>query len=248
MSDFTTINLQYNSGAGTDASPVWTGAAVAFNTANNEIRWGPSSGTGASVGSASWPFVTRPTSGTATVPQLWSFTADTTGLQVVTYTGDNTKANVLRWNWDALGTMVAAPNFTMYADTTHTAPSAGTQPPGTHNDAITNGQSTDTSSTSYLKYNAWGTFQTTNLTAGAVGTNPSATTGTAGATTCTSGNWLNTAGAWTSAQGLVQYIVAASTPAATTANNWNWTCVLFTGQNQTTGTWTPVFTLTYTYA
>ena len=203
---------------------------------------------GASTASATWPFVTRPASGTSTITEMWGFTGDTTGVKVATYDGTNGKANVLRWNWDATGTMVAAPQFSMFGDTTHTAPSAGTQPPGSHNDPITNGHATDTSSTSYMKYNAYGAFSTANLTAGSVGTSPTVTTGTAGSLTCTANNWLNTAGAWQSSQGWVEYIILNSTPTATTAGDWNWTCVLFTGVNMTTGTLTPVWTLQYTFS
>lgn len=264
MPDFTSINLKFNNN--TDASPTWTGAAISFNTANNEVRWCATGAGGTSIASASWPLFTRPSSSTATVGEMWAYTADTTGLQVKTYggTNGNANANVLKWDWDAIGTMVAAPQFSMFGDTTHVAPAnnggsppqlLGTQPPASHNDPITNGANPDTGTspniTSYMKYNAWGTFQTANLSAGTVGTAPSATTGnqgTLGVNTCTASNWLNTAGSWQDAAGWVHYIIAASTPAATTANSWFWTCYLFTGVTMTTGTLVPVFTMQYTYS
>jgi hypothetical protein len=220
MSDFTSIVTDYNTG--TDASPTWTGTAIAFagSSGANEMRFAPASGATTTTASASWPLIARPTSGTATVPQLWAFVSDAVGLQVATYDGTNAKSNVLRWHWDNTGTMVAAPQFTAYANSTHTAPSAGTQPPGTNNDAITNGSSVDTSSTAYLKAAAWGSVvvPASSLSSGAAGSSPSVTTGTAG------------------------------TPAATTANTWNWTCILFTGVTMTTGTITPVITFQYTYS
>ena len=200
MSDFTTLNLNYNTN--TDASPTFTGTALAFggSAGANELRWGPSSGTSGSTASASWPYVTRPTSGTATVPQLWAFTADTTGNQVLTYTGSNANAKVLRWNWDNTGTFAAASQFSAFGDNTHTAPSPGTQPGGQSGSPIVNG-SGDTSNTSYLKYNAYGSGVTAGgsqetPSAGSVGTNPAATTGTAGSVTTTAGDWLNTHAAW----------------------------------------------------
>lgn len=238
--------LDYNTA--TDASPSWSGTAIQFSGSSgaNELRFAPSSGATTTTASASWPVIQRPASGTATVPQLWAFTSDAVGLQVATYDGTNAKSNVLRWHWDNTGTMVAAPQFTAYANSTHTAPSAGTQPPGTNNDAITNGQSSDTSSTSYLKAAAWGSvvLPANSLTAGAAGSSPSATTGTAGSVTPGAGAWST----WTSLQGAIQYILFGSTPAATTANTWNWTCILFVGANLSTGTVTPVATMTYVFS
>lgn len=192
---------------------------------------------------------------------MWAFTTDTSGTKIATYTGSNANANVLKWDWDNSGTMVAAPQFSMFGDTTHVAPANtagalnGTQPPASHNDPITNGATPDTGTnpniTSYAKYNAWGTFQTANLTAGSVGSAPSATTGnqgTSGVNTCTVGDWLNTHTSWQDAAGWLHYIIAASTPAATTANSWFWTCCLFTGVTMTTGLITPPWTLQYTYS
>lgn len=251
MADYTTINLQYNTG--TDASPTWTGTAIALSgsAGANELRMALSSGsqTG-STSSANWPYMSRPTSGTSAINQLWAFTADTTGNQIATYTGDNTKANVVRWNFDALGNPIAAMQVSFYADNTHAAPSAGTQPPGSHNDAFTNGHSTDTSSTSYIKGNCYGSGLTAAGTqetpsAGSVGTNPSATTGSAGAATPSAGAWLAT---WQSLQGAIQYLQGPAIPKTTTAFVWYHTLVIFFGVNITTGTWVIVYDLTYTFS
>jgi hypothetical protein len=248
VADYTTIAMNYNTN--TDASPTWTGGAIALggSAGANEIRMALSGGgQGVSTSSASWPYMSR--SNTA-VNQLWAFTADTTGLQIATYTGDNTKANVLRWNFDALGNPLTAMSISFYGDNTHTAPSAGTQPPGTHNDAFTNGHATDTSSTSYIKGNAYGSGLTAGGSqetpaAGSVGSNPSATTGSAGASTTGAGAWLAT---WQSLQGGIQFITGAAIPKTTTAFFWYCTLVIFIGANISTGIYTPVFDLTYTYS
>lgn len=251
MADYSSVTLGYNTG--TDASPTWTGTALALNGSSgaNELRMALSSGsqTG-STSSANWPYMSRPTSGTSTVNQLWAFTADTTGNQIATYTGDNTKANVLRWVFSADGNPITAMSITFYADNTHTNPSAGTQPPGSHNDAFTNGQGSDTSSTSYIKGNAYGSGLTAagsqeTPSAGSVGTNPSATTGSAGASTTSAASWLST---WQSLQGGTQYITGAAIPHTAQAFNWYNTLVIFLGANISTGTWLIVFDLNYTYS
>lgn len=254
MADYTTINLQYQSGAGTDASPVWTGTAIALSGTSgaNELRM-VTTGGGTSIASASWPFMARPTSGTSAVTSLYAYTSDSVGLLVTTYTGDNTKARVLRWNFDNTGNPVTAMQVGFFANSTHTAPSAGTQPPGANNDAFTNGQGSDTSSTSYIKFNLYGSGLTAGgsqetPSAGSVGTNPSATTGTAGSVTTTAGNWLNAAGAWQSGQGFVQYITGVAIPQTATAFNWYMTWVIFLGANITAGAYTIVCTLQYSYA
>ncbi len=232
---------------GSDATPTYTSGAVAFGGSSgaNEMRFA-NSGASTTTASASWPYITRPASGTATVSQMWGFTADTTGLQVATYTGSNANANVLRWNWDNTGTQVAAPQFSYFNTVSgHVAPTPG-------DNSIAGGNSTDTSSMSYMKINAYGAFTTTNLTAGSVGTNPSATTGnqgTSGVNTCTASDWLNTHVSWQDAQGWLHYVVLNSTPTAVTAGDWNWTCVLFVGVNMSTGSFSAGgFTLQYTYS
>ena len=253
MSDYSSITMQYNTG--TDASPTWTGTALATEGTSgaNELRMAMTGGgANGTTASASWPAMAIPGSGVSAVTQLWAYTTNTAGSQIATYTGDNTRARVLRWLFSADGTPSGAMQLSAFGDTTHTTPSAGTQPPGTHNDAFTNGQSSDTSSTSYIKINTYGSgfpsggAQETPA-AGSVGTNPGATTGAAGAITGTAANWINTAGAWQSAQGWLQYIIAPATVAASTAFNWYMTVVYFIGANITAGTWTPIFTLQYNH-
>lgn len=250
MSDYGTVQLEYNTG--TDGSPVWTGTAIALSGSggNNQMRLG--SGT-TSTGNASWPFVTKPVAGTTTVSQLWACSADTTCLQVSTYTGDNSKANVLRWSFDSAGNPVSAMQWSFFGDSTHTAPSPGTQPPGSHNDAWTNGSSSDTSSTAYVKINAFGSGLTAagsqeTPSAGSVGTLPTATTGTAGSTTTTAGNWLNSNGAWTSGQGFIQYILGGAIPHTAQAFKWYITMIFFVGAGITTGTYNFVMTLQYSFS
>lgn len=253
MADYSVIGLEYNTG--TDASPVYGTALTLSGTSGaNELRM-INSGSGATgaTASASWPYIARPTSGTSTVNQLWAFTGDTTGNQIATYTGDNTKARVMRWSFDNTGNPVSAMQWSCFGDSTHTAPSPGTQPPGSHNDAFTNGHATDTSSTSYIKINAYGSGLTAGgsqetPSAGSIGTNPSATTGTAGSVTTTAGNWLNTAGAWQSAQGWLQNILGGATPQTATAFKWYISWVIFVGANISPSTYTFVMTLQYSFS
>jgi hypothetical protein len=250
MADYGTINEQYNSGAGTDASPVWTGTAIALGGSSgaNEMRMALTGGAQTTTTpSASWPTMAR-TGGPVT--QLWAFTADTTGLQLTTYTGDNTKANVLRWSFDSAGNPVTAMQITFYANATHTNPSAGTQPPGTNNDAFTNGHATDTSSTSYIKGNCYGSGLTAAGTqetpsAGSVGTMPTATTGSGGAATPSAGSWLTT---WQHLQGTIGYLQGPAIPKTLTAFFWYHTLIIFLGANFTPGTYTIVEDVTYSYS
>lgn len=236
MPDFTTFNLQFNKG--TDASPDWTGNAVPFggSAGANEGRF-VSSGLGATGGtsSAAWPLTTKPPTGTGVYNQWWAFSADTTGVQSV-YTGDNTIARVMRWNWDNLGTFASALQFSVFDSTSHNAPSPGTQP------SIVNGSS-DTSNTSYVKANAYGSNQTPS--AGSVGSAPSATTGTNGAVSpANTPAWLTN---WQDLAGWSHYILGPATPPATTAGNWYITPILFYGANQSAATYTWVLTLQYSY-
>jgi hypothetical protein len=257
VADYTTITTDYNKG--TDASPDWTGTTIAIGgTGNgaNEFRMALSTGSQTtSTGHTSWPYMLLPASGTQVVDRLYAFSADTTGIQVATYDGTNGKARVLRWNLSADGNPVSAMQASFFANTTHTAPSAGTQPPGANNDTWTNGHASDTSSTSYIKYNYYGSGITAGGTqetpgAGSVGTSPTATTGTAGSVTTTAGDWLNTHAAWQSAQGWIQYITGVAVPKASTAMLWYHTLIIYIGANQTTvaGGITIVHTLQYTFA
>ena len=245
MADFTTFNLQYNKGS--DATPDWTGTAIAFggSAGANEMRLVNSGlGAGAATASASWPLITKPGSGTATVGQMWAFSADTTGLQT-TYTGDNTVARVVRWNYDAVGIFASAPQFSCFDSTAHNTPSPGTQP------SIVNGSS-DTSNKSYAKLNAFGrgtqpsgSVQDTPA-AGSIGSNPSATTGTAGSVSPpTTPAWLTN---WQDAQGWTDYIVNAGVPQATFAGFWYFSIILFYGANISAATYVFVLTMQYTFS
>jgi hypothetical protein len=237
MADYTTFNVEWNKGS--DATPDWTGTALAFggSAGANEFRFAP-------TGGASWPSATKPASGTAVFQEGWSFTADTTGLKT-TYTGDNTVARVLRFNWDALGTFASSPQFSCFDSTAHNTPSPGTQP------SIVNGSS-DTSNKSYIKLNAYGRGANSSGStqdtpaAGSVGSNPSATTGTAGSVSPpTTPAWLTN---WQDGQGWTDYIVDAVTPQALFAAKWYITCVLFYGANISAATYTFVLTLQYTFS
>lgn len=136
------------------------------------------------------------------VNDLWAFSADTTGLRIPTYDGTTAHYNVLRWNWDNLGTFAAAPQFGAFGDSTHTTPSPGTQPGAQSGSPIVNGHATDTSSTSYLKANAYGYGVDAAGTQQTPGTNAAGTmlvtSGTAGAVSPATGAWLAT---WQSLQG-----------------------------------------------
>lgn len=245
MADFTTLNVQYNTN--TDASPTWTNTAIAFGGSSgaNEIRF-VNSGLGATgaTGSASWPLVTKPASGTAVFNQAWAFSADTSGLQT-SYSGDNTVARMFRFNWDNLGTFASAPQVGAFDSSAHNTPSPGTQP------SLVNGSS-DTSNTSYLKANFYGygthpagSTQDTP-SAGSVGSNPTATTGTAGSVSPpTTPAWLTT---WQSLQGFTQYVVNPGTPQATFAGNWYFVTILFYGANASAATYTFCLTLQYTFS
>lgn len=244
--------MQYNTGS--DNTPTWSGTAIALSgsAGANEFRMAITGG-GTSIASASWPFMSKPTSGTTAVTSLYAYTSDTVGSQVATYTGDNTKARVLRWNFDNTGNPVTVMQVGFFANSTHTAPSAGTQPPGTNNDQFTNGQSSDTSSKSYIKFNLYGSGLTAGgsqetPSAGTIGNAPTATTGTAGSTTTTAGNWLNANGNWTDGQGFIDYITGVAIPQTATAFNWYMSWVIFIGANISAGTVTLVCTLQYSFS
>jgi len=205
--------------------------------------------------SASWPYMALPVSSTTVVDQLWAFTTNTSGSQVATYDGTRGKARVLRYNFDNTGTPISAMQVSFFANSTHTNPSAGTQPPGTNNDTFTNGTSGETSSKSAIKGNFYGSGLTAGgsqetPSAGTVGTAPTATTGTSGAVTTTAGNWLNAAGAWQDLAGFNDYVIGVAIPAAVTAFNWYFTLVIYLAASMTTqaGGWVITQTLQYSYA
>ncbi len=202
--------------------------------------------TAGSTASASWPAVTRPTSGTAGVDYLYVFTGDTTSLGLFGTTSSTPVAYsntaqylFMRMNWDNTGTFASAPRFTAYPTTGH-----GSITPG--DNSILGGNSSDTSSTAYLKGNGFGRVVSAGAPAAAPTNAPVVTDGTAGASTPSAGaNWLTN---FQSLQGDTQYIAFPSTPAATTADQWNLIIRLFLGANTTAGVATPVISARYTYS
>jgi hypothetical protein len=248
MSDFGSLTLQYNTG--TDSSPTWTGTAIAFGGTSgaNELRWATSGAT-TTTPSATWPFLSRPASGVSAIPQLWAFSTDTSGQQVATYDGTNSKANVFRWSFDNAGTLVSAFTLTAYGDNTHAAASPGSQPGGQSGSPMINGSS-DTSNTSYLKANAYGFGVDTSGTqqtplSGAAGSSLSATSGAAGAATTASAAWLSS---WQSLQATTQYIQDGAICKALTAGYWYFTLALYIGAGMSTGTLQPVLSLSYSFS
>lgn len=252
MSDYSAATIGYNKG--TDASPDWSGTEIATGGTSgaNEFRWCASGAGGVSTASANWPGYARPGSAGA-VPELWAFSADTTGLKVATYDGTNAKANVFRFHLTNDGTAASAPQFSFFATTSLPTPVAGTQPssPSTDGSGIVNGQSSDTSSHAYAKINAYGQGITSGGTqqtpsAGSVGTLPTATTqNTAGAATPGSAAWLTT---WQDAQGWTDYILGGATWQALTLVYWYFSMILFSGPNLCLGTNIgPIQVLQYNY-
>lgn len=246
MGDFTaTTGLVLQINTGTNASPVWTALNNGGTSGANELRFSDQSNQG-STASASWPYMTRPAS-TQAVPYQYAFTADTTSLGLwststttpVAFVQDATHYLSHRWSWDATGTFAAAPIFTAYASSAHAAITRG-------DNSLLGGNATDTGATarSYLKGVLWGRV----TSAGAPAANPTAFTVTDGAT----GAVTPTAGAnWSANQGLMgdsDYLQAAATPAATTADSVNMMIDLFTGPNMATGTYTNVISCKYQFA
>jgi hypothetical protein len=247
MSDFTTFQLQYNSG--TDASPIWTGNNLAYNGSSgaNELRW-TASGSGATGATSStiWPGMQRPSS-VEVVPVLFAFISDQSGIQIGTYDGTANHYMQLRWNWDNTGTFASIQSFTAFSDSTLTTPSPGTQPGGQSGSPIVNGQSSDTSNTSYLKANVYGF----GLDAGGVQETPSSNAG--GTLTATSGQagiarpTANLWSTWQSLQGWIQYIANGGIPQAATAGSWYFVLSLYTGPNMSVGLMQPVLVCQYSY-
>lgn len=243
MADFSVLKMQANTGA-TDASPTWTD--VLFGTAGYELR-ANSTGNGATTttSSATWPSVLKPSSGTTLLDQMWAFSADTTGLQVL-YNGTGSHYNEFRIYWDAVGTFGSAPILSAWKDNTYPAASPGTQPGTGDGSSIINGSS-DTSNTSHLKATVYGVGVTA---AGAadnpssnMGSNPSATTGSAGAVTTSAGAWSS----WQSLQSATQYVQNGVTPKATTAGTWNFLLALYISAGMAGGTLLPVLGVQYTW-
>lgn len=238
MSDFTTIGLDANTG--TQATPTWTSLAGA----SHELRWSDVS-TQDNVASASWPYTTRPTSGTAGVDYAYAFTADATGTGVLGNAGaptafSNANFHQFRWNWDNVGTFASAPIFTAYPSSAHGSITRG-------DGSLLGGQTSDTGGTarSYLKGNAFGRVDSAGAPAAAPANAPAVTDGATGALTPTAGaNWLTN---YQGLQGDNDWIAFPSTPAATTADTWHVMMRMFMGANENAGTYTFVCSLKYTY-
>lgn len=246
MANFTTFfKMQFNSVS--DASPTWND--MLFGTANYEFRLCGASAGGASIASASWPIYAQPTSVTA-IPECWGYVgADASGgIKVATYDGTSAHYMQFRLSWDSTGTFASGPIISAWKDNTYPAASAGSQPGTGDGSSAINGQSSDTSSTSYLKANAYGQ----GLTSGGVQQTPgsnaggtlAATSGTAGAATPGSAAWLAT---WQSLMSATQYIQNGGTPQATTAGLWYFVLAEYAGPNETAGTLIPVIGVQYTW-
>lgn len=250
MSDFTTIKIQGNTGTGAagegTGTATWSDWAFGGSSGANELRFCASGAGASNTASASWPYYTLPGS-TGVVPEAWIFSADTTGNKVTTYDGTSSHYLQFRFNWDNTGTFASAPSFTFYSDTSHSAASPGTQPGAQSGSPIVNGHASDTSSTAYIKANAYGygysgSQQTPSANAGGT---LSVTVGTAGGVSPATGAWLST---WQSLQAATQYIVDAVIPTATTAGLWYFALALYSGPNMATSSaMLPVLTFSYTY-
>ncbi len=248
MADYT-VTLEYNKGS--DGTPDWSGTALAASGSSgaNELRWCKAGDGGASTPSASWPKFRRLAS-VGVVDELWAFSADTTGLKVATYDGTKNQSRVLRFSFDNAGTPVSVMKLSAYATTSLGAASPGTQPsdPASDGSGIVNGQTTDTSSTSYLKANMYGSGLTAGgsqetPSSGAAGSTLAATSGTAGAATPSAGSWLST---WQSLQADTQYIQGPAIPAPTTAFKLYWIPSQWSGPNLCLGpNISPVYAVQY---
>ena len=244
MSDFTLIQYDINSGA-SDASPTWT--HILFGAAGYELRCDLTSGASTtSTASASWPSILKPASGTTLITKRYGFTADTTGFVVTG--GDGTGSHYMtdRINWDATGTFASGPVISAWANNTYPAASPGTQ--GTADgSAFVNGTAAESSSTSLIKATAYGygvdTGGTQQTPGSNMGSNPVATSGSAGAVSPATGAW----NAYQSLQAATQWIADAVTPKATTAGFWYFLLMEYIAAGMTGGTLVPVIGFQYTY-
>lgn len=215
-----------------------------FATANYELRLCASGAGGATTGSASWPSYLRPGSVTV-IPEMWGFfgSDNSGGVKIAAYDGTASHYKQFQISWDNTGTFAAANILSFWKDTGLTAASPGTQPSSTSGgdgSSFVNGQSSDTSSTSYIKMNAYGSGVTAGgsqeTPASNAGGTLSATVGTGGAATPSAGSWLAT---WQSGQAATQYIQGPATPAATTTGVWYFLLACYTGPNMTGGVLLP---------
>lgn len=233
MADYT-VSMDYNKGS--DGTPYWTGTTISTGGTSgaNEFRFCKAGAGAGGTGSASWPKFRRLAS-TGVVDELWAFSADTTGTKVATYDGTKAASRVLRLNFNNAGTPVSAMKFSSYADSSLGAATPGTQPsdPASDGSGVVNGHASDTSSTAYLKGNAYGSGLTAGgsqetPSSGAAGSTLAVTSGTGGAATPSAGSWLST---WQSLQADTQYIQGPTTPQATTAFFWYIVLSLWSGPN-----------------
>ena len=243
MTDFTTLKWQVNTGA-SDAAPTWSDEL--FGTAGNELRVCGAGAGAANTSSASWPSYLRPLAA-GVIPEMWGFSADAVGLKITTYDGTGAHYNQHRVNWDALGTFASSPLISCWKDNTFPAATPGTQPgQPADGSAVVNG-SADTGNASYAKGAMFGVGVTAAGAAdnpsGNMGSNPLATSGSAGGLQTVAAAWS----AWQSLQAATQWIVNGVIPKATTAGTWNGLLAWFTGPNQQGGTLLPVLGFQYTW-
>ncbi len=242
MADFTAIHFEMNING--TASQTWKQA----DAAAHEIRFSDSSAVSLSTASASWPYVTRPSSGTAGVDYVYVFTADTTGFGIYGGTSSalppaqfaNTQYKMMRINFDNLGTYASAPVFSAYPDNTHGAVSRG-------DNSLLGGNTTDTGGTarSYLKGQMFGRVDSAGVPAAAPTNAPVVTDGSTGSVGPSAGaNWVTN---YQGLQGSNDFITFPATPAATTADTISLMIRLFMGANLATGTYANVVTWSYTY-
>jgi hypothetical protein len=240
LADFaatTGLVLQLNTG--TQATPVWTTLNNGGTAGANELRFSDLATQGA-VASASWPYTTRPgATSAATYQYQYAFTADTTSLGYISTSSTtptawaNANYNDKRWNWDNLGTFASAPIFTMYPTNAHGTVTRGDNSP-------LGGNTTDTGATqrSYFKQNLFGRVNTAGVPAAAPTNAPVVTDGTTGTVSPTAGaNWLTN---FQAAGGDLDYITAAATPAATTADSIAYMLMLFCGPGMSTGSYAAI--------
>jgi hypothetical protein len=108
------------------------------------------------------------------------------------------------------------------------------------------GNTTDTGATqrSYLKATMFGRVVSAGAPAAAPGSAPVVTDGTTGSVSPTAGaNWS----AWQGLQADNDYLTAAATPAATTADQLRIMFRLFMGANETPGTYVNSLSVKYTW-
>lgn len=233
MADYT-CSLDYNKGS--DGTPDWTGTTLSTggSAGTNELRFGLASAINGSTVSASWPKFRRLAS-TGVVNGLAAYRTDGAGDVLTVYDGTKAASRVLRLNFDNAGTPVSAMKLSCYATSSLGAATPGTQPsdPSSDGSGIVNGQSSDTSSTAYMKGNAYGSGLTAGgsqetPSSGAAGTTLAVTSGTAGAATPGAGAFLAT---WQSLQADTQFVQGPAIPQATTAFFWYFVLSLWSGPN-----------------